>query len=57
LAEDVPESEVTRFRFVCLAEAEHLLDVEQFARVAAALDTRSTTIYLENGVGSGPTCS
>jgi 8-oxo-dGTP pyrophosphatase MutT (NUDIX family) len=43
--------EAGAYRFVTLAEAEHLLDDGQFARVAAALEARSsaTTVYLENG--------
>lgn len=45
------------FRFVTLTEAEHLLDPEQYARVAAALNIRSTTetMYLENGLAPHPT--
>lgn len=45
-------TEVSSFRFVTLNEAECLLDPEQYARVAAGLNSRSTTkpTYLENGL-------
>ncbi|MGW6199925.1 NUDIX domain-containing protein [Kribbella sp. NPDC055110] len=45
-------TEVTSSRFVTLDEASHLLDPEQFARVAAGLKNRRTpeAVYLENGV-------
>jgi 8-oxo-dGTP pyrophosphatase MutT (NUDIX family) len=48
----IQSSEVSRFRFVALDEAERLLDAEQFARVAAGFKIRGTaeTVYLENGV-------
>ncbi|TCC57148.1 NUDIX hydrolase [Kribbella pittospori] len=44
-------TEASAIRFVQLAEAEQLLDSNQYARVAAALDSLalSTTAYLENG--------
>jgi hypothetical protein len=44
-------TEVRSFRFVTLEEAERLLDPEQYARVTAVLNNRSTTnpTYLENG--------
>ncbi|MFI6830734.1 NUDIX domain-containing protein [Kribbella sp. NPDC050241] len=43
-------TEASTFRFVLLTEAEHLLDSNQYARVTAALNARtSTTAYLENG--------
>ncbi|WP_132146267.1 hypothetical protein [Kribbella antiqua] len=48
----IQPTEVSRFRFVTLDEAERLLDAGQFARVAAALKSRTsaTTTYLENGL-------
>ncbi len=42
-------TEVKSFRFATLDEAQQLLDTEQFARVMAALSTRGSTTYLENG--------
>jgi 8-oxo-dGTP pyrophosphatase MutT (NUDIX family) len=47
-------SEASTFRFVLLTEAERLLDANQYARVAAALNARalSTTAYLENGLST-----
>ncbi len=52
----IQPAEVSSFRFVTLAEAENLLDVQQFARVAAAVTAkRSTqTAYLENGLPPRP---
>lgn len=44
-------TEARTFRFVTLDEAEQLLDAEQFARVAAAIEAGTTT-YLENGARS-----
>jgi ADP-ribose pyrophosphatase YjhB (NUDIX family) len=48
----IQPTEVSRFKFVTLNEAERLLDPEQFARVAAALKIRTSaaTTYLENGL-------
>ncbi len=48
-------TEVTSSRFVTLDEARHLLDPEQFARVAAGVRSRRTpeAVYLENGVPPG----
>ena len=45
-------TEVTSYRFVTLDEAQHLLDPEQFARVAAVFKNRQAPagVYLENGV-------
>jgi 8-oxo-dGTP pyrophosphatase MutT (NUDIX family) len=47
----IEPTEVNSFRFVTLDEAGRLLDVGQFARVAAGLEARrsATTAYLENG--------
>ena len=42
-------AEVKSFRFATLDETEQLLDAEQFARVAAALTSRRSATYLENG--------
>jgi len=52
----IEPSEVNSFRFVTLDEAARLLDVGQYARVAAGLEARrsATTAYLENGL---PPCS
>jgi 8-oxo-dGTP pyrophosphatase MutT (NUDIX family) len=48
----IQPTEVSRFRFVTLDEAERLLDAEQFARVAAGLKVQGTseTVYLESGI-------
>ena len=45
------DTEVTTFSFVTLTEAKHLLDPEQFTRLAAGFTRRQATgvIYLENG--------
>jgi ADP-ribose pyrophosphatase YjhB (NUDIX family) len=45
-------TEATSCRFVTLDEARHLLDPEQFARVAAGFKNRQApeAVYLENGV-------
>jgi len=50
-------AEARSFRFVSLAEAENLLDPDQFARLAAGLAARgsSATVYLENGLSPHPT--
>ncbi|MFB6720447.1 NUDIX domain-containing protein [Kribbella sp. NPDC056345] len=47
----IQPAEVSSFRFVTLAEAERLLDAEQFARVAAGFAARelAQTAYLEAG--------
>ena len=45
----IDPAEVKSFRFATLAEAEQLLDAEQFSRVVAALKTRGSATYLENG--------
>lgn len=47
-------AEARRFRFATLAEAESLLDPEQFARVVATRGS-SATVYLENGLSPGST--
>ena len=47
-------TEATSSRFVTLDEAAHLLDPEQFTRVAAGFKNRQTpgAVYLENGIGA-----
>ncbi|MFG1906794.1 NUDIX domain-containing protein [Kribbella sp. NPDC048928] len=49
-------TEVRSFRFVTPEEAERLLDPEQYARVTAVLNNRTTTTptYLENGRAPSP---
>jgi ADP-ribose pyrophosphatase YjhB (NUDIX family) len=49
-------TEVSSFRFVTSNEAKHLLDPEQYARVAAVVNHRTTTnpTYLENGQSPNP---